>query len=180
MWQFDCSGRLSVVLASMLLACAGSVRVQTGDDAFSPVTDAMLESPSAADWLMWRRTHNGWGYSPLDLISSDNAADLELVWSRPIGTGTQEPTPRVHDGVMFVPNNGDFIQAFESVTGDVVWEHNLGAPDSGDPIAFAVGQRQYVAVASGQSLVAARARRMTPELAPADAPATIFVFALSD
>ena len=36
----------------------------TGD--FIPVTDAMLAAPSPDNWLMWRRTLNGWGYSPLD------------------------------------------------------------------------------------------------------------------
>ena len=36
----------------------------TGD--FIPVTDAMLAAPSPDDWLMWRRTLDGWGYSPLD------------------------------------------------------------------------------------------------------------------
>ena len=28
--------------------------------------------PGPADWLMWRRTLNGWGYSPLDQINRDN------------------------------------------------------------------------------------------------------------
>ena len=27
--------------------------------ALTPVTDAMLRDPPAADWLMWRRTYNG-------------------------------------------------------------------------------------------------------------------------
>ncbi|MCY3843397.1 MAG: hypothetical protein OXH69_07630, partial [Acidobacteria bacterium] len=35
-------------------------------DRIRPVTDAELENPSDDEWLMWRRTHNGWGYSPLD------------------------------------------------------------------------------------------------------------------
>ena len=32
---------------------------QTGDD-FVPVTDRMLERAGSGDWLMWRRTQNGW------------------------------------------------------------------------------------------------------------------------
>ncbi len=32
----------------------------------TPVTDAMLQNPDPADWLMWRRTLDSWGYSPLD------------------------------------------------------------------------------------------------------------------
>src|ERR1700704_4939377 len=33
---------------------------------FKPVTADMLLKPDPADWLMWRRTYDGWGYSPLD------------------------------------------------------------------------------------------------------------------
>src|SRR6266436_3029521 len=36
---------------------------------FVPVTDAMLRNPDPGDWLMWRRTLNSWGYSPLNQIT---------------------------------------------------------------------------------------------------------------
>src|SRR5258708_33900215 len=54
----------------------------------TPVTDAVLRDPPAADWLMWRRTYNGWGYSPLDQINKDNGKDL-----RPGGPGSKTPSP---------------------------------------------------------------------------------------
>ena len=38
---------------------------------FVPVTDAMLRDPAPADWPMWRRTLDGWGYSPLDEITRE-------------------------------------------------------------------------------------------------------------
>ena len=41
-------------------------------DSFVPVTDAMLENPADEDWLTWRRTTDGWGYSPLNDINLDN------------------------------------------------------------------------------------------------------------
>ena len=50
-----------------------------------PVTDAMLQDPAAGDWLMWRRTLNGWGYSPLD--GSTGVNDLRLVWTRALSSG---------------------------------------------------------------------------------------------
>src|SRR5687767_4713048 len=46
-----------------------------------PVTDATLASPAAADWLTWRRTQDGLGYSPLDDIDDSNVARLALAWS---------------------------------------------------------------------------------------------------
>ena len=47
-----------------------------------PVTDAMLQKPDPGDWLMWRRTLDGWGYSPLDQINRNNVAQLRMVWTR--------------------------------------------------------------------------------------------------
>jgi alcohol dehydrogenase (cytochrome c) len=34
-------------------------------DQFSPVSDAMLREPPPGDWLLWRRTYNDQGFSPL-------------------------------------------------------------------------------------------------------------------
>ena len=57
------------------------------------------------------------------------------------------------------------VQGYDDTTGKVLWETNLGSPVSGYPVTFAVGGKQYVAVTTGPSLVAAAARRVTPELA---------------
>jgi alcohol dehydrogenase (cytochrome c) len=104
------------------------VRAQTGES-FVPVSDAMLQSPDAADWLMWRRTLDGWGYSPLDEVNRDNVAELELVWKQPMGTGIQEATPLVYKGAMYVPNNGDYIQAFDAASGASLWEYKRVYPE---------------------------------------------------
>ena len=50
-------------------------------DNISTVTDDMLLNPSDGDWLMWRRTYDGWGYSPLTEINKDNVGDLRLAWA---------------------------------------------------------------------------------------------------
>ena len=62
----------------------------------APVTDAMLQDPAPEDWLMWRRTLNGWGYSPLDQIDRANVGQLRMVWTRGLGPGLQQGTPLVH------------------------------------------------------------------------------------
>jgi len=90
---------------------------------FVPVTDAMLQNPSEEDWLMWRQTLNGWGYSPLDQIDRGNVGQLQLVWSRGLGPGLQQGTPLVYDGVMYMPNPRDLIQAIDAATGDLHWEY---------------------------------------------------------
>ena len=97
--------------------------------AVSPVTDATLRNPAPGDWLMWRRTLNSWGYSPLDQINRANVRQLAMVWSRPLAPGIQEGTPLVHDGVMFMPNPLDVVHAIDAATGDLIWEYRRSLPD---------------------------------------------------
>src|SRR5688572_1169908 len=101
---------------------------QTGVDDFVPVTDRILERPDAGDWLLWRRTQNGWAFSPLEQIDKKNVATLRQVWSAPMGDGGQEATPLVYDGVMYVPNRGDYVQAFDAATGTLIWEYRRVLP----------------------------------------------------
>jgi alcohol dehydrogenase (cytochrome c) len=93
-----------------------------------PVTDAMLANPDPADWLMWRRTLDSWGYSPLEQINKTNVGKLKLVWTRGMGPGVQEATPLVHNGVMYLPNPSDYIQAMDAATGEMKWEYKREWP----------------------------------------------------
>lgn len=112
-----------IALTAVIGALAQAPRTVT------PVTSAMLAKPDAADWLMWRGTLNGWGYSPLNQINRGNVGNLKLVWTRGMSEGTQEGTPLVHDGVMFLPNPGDLIHALDAATGDLLWEFKRQFPE---------------------------------------------------
>jgi alcohol dehydrogenase (cytochrome c) len=108
----------------------GAVSVDIGAQrTVSPVTDAMLRRPDPASWLMWRRTHDSWGFSPLTEIDTTNVRRLAMVWSRSLSPGIQEGTPLVHDGVMFMPNPSDVVQAIDAATGDALWEYRRRLPD---------------------------------------------------
>ena len=96
---------------------------------FVPVTDAMLQVPAPGDWLMWRRTLDGWGYSPLDQIDRGNVRDLRMVWSRALAPGRQEGTPLAYGGVLYMPQASDVIEAIDAVTGDLKWQHRRNLPD---------------------------------------------------
>ena len=89
----------------------------------------MLQDPDPNDWLMWRRTLDSWGYSPLDQIDRRNVDDLRMVWTRVLSGGRQQGTPLVYDGVMYMPNPRDVIQAIDAVTGDLLWEHRRERPE---------------------------------------------------
>ena len=120
---------IALGIATLAPALAPEAANAQSPDEFVPVTDEMLQDPAPGDWLMWRRTLDGWGYSPLDQVNRDNVGDLRLVWTRALGTGRQQGTPLVHDGVMYMPNPSDVIQALDAATGDLIWEHRREVPD---------------------------------------------------
>lgn len=99
---------------------------------FTPVTDEMIQNPDPADWLMWRRTLNSWGHSPLDQINTTNVDDLRMVWTRGLDDGIQEGTALVHDGIMFFPSPWDVTQAIDIESGDLIWEHRRRLPDESE------------------------------------------------
>ena len=120
----------AAVAAFALILVPTPVRGQTPPTReFVPVTDAILQRPAPDDWLMWRRTLDGWGYSPLDQITRDNVGALRMVWSRALARGRQEGTPLAYGGVLYMPQASDVIEAIDAVTGDLVWAHRRDLPD---------------------------------------------------
>ena len=116
--------RLTVAaLACTIVMMAAGVQVWAQTPAITPVTDATLQNPDPADWLSWRRTLDGWGYSPLDQIDTDNVGDLRLVWSWGLEAGVSQTTPIVRDGVMFIANPGNVVHALDARNGELLWEY---------------------------------------------------------
>jgi len=101
----------------------GGLAAQSRLDAYTPVSDATLLNPPDGEWLMWRRTYDHWGYSPLDQIDRDNVGSLQLAFAWTMASGLQETTPLVHDGVMFLPQACDFIEALDARDGTLLWEY---------------------------------------------------------
>ena len=125
-------GRSLAVLALGVLAPLAAAAQPAEDADFMPVTDAMLQDPAPGDWLTWRRTLDGWGYSPLDQIDRDNVGELGMVWTRALRAGSQQGTPLAYGGVLYMPNPRDVIQAIDAVTGDLLWEYRRERPDDLD------------------------------------------------
>jgi alcohol dehydrogenase (cytochrome c) len=96
---------------------------------FIPVTDQILRAPKPEDWLLLRGNYQGWGYSPLDQINKANVKNLQLVWARVMEPGINEASPIVHNGVMYLGNSADVIQAIDAANGDLLWEHRRALPD---------------------------------------------------
>ena len=104
---------------------------------------------------MYRRTYDGWGYSPLAQITPANVGRLKLVWT--LATGQvegHEAPPIVDNGVMFVATPGNQVLAIDAKTGNLLWRYKRPIPDDmlllhptsrgvalyGDKVYFAAGR----------------------------------------
>ncbi len=98
---------------------------------YAPVTDEMLTHPPAGEWLIGRGNYASWSYSPLDQINTQNVKSLQLQWVWAMNEGgANETSPIVHDGVMFLGNTYNTIQALDAKTGELLWENRVGpGPD---------------------------------------------------
>ncbi len=94
---------------------------------FTPVTDAMLLKPDPADWIMARGGYPGWSHSALKQVTKDNVGQLQLawVWSMNDGLGASEATPLVHNGIMYLVNVDNLVQALDAKTGELLWENRM-------------------------------------------------------
>lgn len=97
---------------------------------YVPVTDEMLRNPDPADWLMIRRNYQAHSYSPLDSITTANVRNLRLEWVWAMNDGgANQPTPIVHNGIIYLANTSNTVQALDGRTGDLIWENHIG-PDA--------------------------------------------------
>ena len=97
---------------------------------YSSVTDARLAEPEPGNWLMYRRTYDSHGYSPLDQIDVDNVHGLKPLWTFSTGLreGHQAP-PVVNDGVMFVTTPYNNVLALDAASGDLLWRYRRDLPE---------------------------------------------------
>ena len=124
---------LTILLVSAVLP-SGAALAQLGElRPFTRITDEILNNPSDDDWPQYRRTHNNWGYSPLDQIDKENVAELRLVWSRAIRAGSMEMTPLVYQGVMYIVHPASVVEAVDATTGDLIWSYERSLPSGVNP-----------------------------------------------
>jgi alcohol dehydrogenase (cytochrome c) len=98
---------------------------------YTPVTDAMLRNPDPSDWLMIRHDYHANNYSPLNQITTVNVKDLQLQWVWAMNEGTNQPAPVVHNGIMYIMNAGNIVQALDARRGELIWENRIGPTATG-------------------------------------------------
>ena len=128
---------------------------------YSPVTEQRLRTPADGDWLMIRRSYDGWGYSPLDQITPANVSRLQPAWVFATGVSSgHEAAPLVNNGVMFFSTPQHRVVAIDARTGTILWRYikevaeNIIAPHPtsrgvalyGDKVFFAANDAILVAL----------------------------------
>ena len=97
---------------------------------YKPVTAERLKKPEDGDWLMYRRTYDSWGYSPLSQITTENVSRLKPVWSLASAqVEGHEAPPIVNNGVMFVATPGNQLLAMDAKKGDILWRFKRPIPE---------------------------------------------------
>jgi len=164
------------ILAVVLLATTASAQQQPPPPAqqppppapvpailqnYKPVTTARLKNPEEGDWLMIRRTYDGWGHSPLKQITAANVGRLQPAWVLSTGMPSgHEAPPIVNNGVMFVSTPGNQVLALDAKAGTILWRYTKPlAPDAvvlhrtsrgvallGDKVFFAAADAELVAL----------------------------------
>ena len=123
--------RLPILLTIAALPLPAAQPVQAQEAGTYPtVTRERLEEPGPGDWLMYRRTCNGWGYSPLDQITEANAVDLVPVWS--LSTGLRpghESPPLINGRFMFLTAPRNNVIAVDARSGEILWRYARQLPD---------------------------------------------------
>ncbi len=101
----------------------GVTRTYRSASQFNSVSDAELADPPQADWLHWRGTPGAQGYSPLGQINRGNVNRLQLAWVWGMEPGISQPSFLVRNGVVFLPNQANVIQAVDGKDGTLLWEY---------------------------------------------------------
>jgi alcohol dehydrogenase (cytochrome c) len=122
---------LGLTLAAALLCGVFGAPARAGEVSnYAPVTQQRLENPEPGNWLLYRRTYDGHGFSPLNQINVDNVQKLVPVWTFSTGVveGHEAP-PMVNNGVMFVATPYSQILALNAKTGELIWRYKHPLPD---------------------------------------------------
>ena len=128
---------------------------------YQPVTAERLKNPEDENWLMIRRTYDGWGFSPLTQITPANVSRLRPVWVFSTAEArVHQAAPLVNGGVMFVTSPNNQVIAIDVKSGNLLWryrrprtpamsvphETNRGVALYGDKVYFAAGEAVLVAL----------------------------------
>lgn len=107
--------------------------VTTSTNAQTPA-NVDAERLNAADsepgnWMTHGRTYDEQRFSPLKQINPETLVDLGLAWWIDLDSNrSQETTPLVIDGVMYITLQWSVVRAVDAATGALLWEYDPEVP----------------------------------------------------
>ena len=118
-----------LILAFSLVA-VGVVQASAAEIPAMVDADRMKNADQdAANWLSYGRTYSEQRFSPLTKITSGNAKQLGLAWYADLDTNrSQEATPLVIDGVMYLSTAWSRVKAYDAGTGKLLWSYDPQVP----------------------------------------------------
>lgn len=132
---------------------------------YNPVTGAMLAAPPGENWLTWRGSHLGQGFSPLGQIDRSNVRNLQVAWSQALPSGPVMTEPLVRDGVLYVFGFGDEVFAFDAASGRPLWRYRRTLPEDTAPLSkktIALWDEMLIVATSDLHVLALDARTGRP------------------
>jgi alcohol dehydrogenase (cytochrome c) len=116
--------------------------------AATTVTEQQLRDAQtdAATWLTYGKNYQGWRYSDLSEINTATVSHVTPRWIYQTGAGgTNETTPLVFGGMMFITGPGNNAYALDALTGKQIWHYHK-APPSGLDLCCGEPNRGFAAL----------------------------------
>lgn len=122
-----------ILLISFIAACTTQPKPQqkpVTPDGFSAVDNQRIQFPKDEEWISHGRTYKEQRFSPLRNVNTENVNQLGLSWSYDLDTPnrTQESTPLVINGVMYVTSAWSKLFALDAKTGKELWRFDPKVP----------------------------------------------------
>lgn len=118
----------SSATAQVAVSARTTATTITAAPAFTP---AELTALPSRNWVANGGNVKNQRYSPLSQITTSNVAQLKGVWRTHLGSGiaakySQEATPVVYEGVMYIPTGNNDVSALDAKTGEIIWQYKSG------------------------------------------------------
>jgi len=118
----------AVISLAALAACAPG-KTGKSDSANTTGERIINADKEPGNWLSTGRNYQETRFSPLEQINQANVSELGLVWSYDLDTNRgQEATPLVVDGIIYTTSAWSKVQAFDGVSGKLLWQYDPQVP----------------------------------------------------
>jgi alcohol dehydrogenase (cytochrome c)/quinohemoprotein ethanol dehydrogenase len=137
LFKRSAASRLAIALATTLatglaLASCQTTAGQPANPKGSAAVDGKrIENADKepGSWMAHGRTYSEQRFSPLTQVNTKNVGQLGLAWFADFDTNRgQEATPIVVDGVLYVSQAWSKVNAYDAVTGKLLWEFDPQVP----------------------------------------------------